>query len=133
MLGGQIWQQDILNESARIGACESKHSQAFLFWGVQDEISEVWYTADINNNRDTQTMAEFDAENAQAFQSRIVERVREMERMLDRDVVAYYRADRVDSEADARENLRGLHRYLKQAYQEIDRMLDEIEKRPEYR
>ncbi len=77
-------------------------------------------------------MAEFDPSGVQEFQSQIIERVRELERMLDRDVIAYYQADRVDSAEDARENLQGLHRYLKTAYQSFDRMLDEIERRPEY-
>ena len=78
-------------------------------------------------------MAEFDKESTQAFQSRIIERVREMERVLDREVIVYYQADQVDDAADARENLRGLHKYLKDAYQSLDRMLDEIEKRPEFK
>ncbi|OGE83792.1 MAG: hypothetical protein A2846_00075 [Candidatus Doudnabacteria bacterium RIFCSPHIGHO2_01_FULL_49_9] len=78
-------------------------------------------------------MAEFDTESTQAFQSRIIERVREMERVLDREVIVYYQADQVDDAADARENLRGLHKYLKDAYQSLDRMLDEIEKRPEFK
>lgn len=77
-------------------------------------------------------MADFDIENSQAFQREIVERVREIQRMLDREVIAYYQADRVDDGADARENLRGLHRYLKKAYQDLDRILDEIERRPEF-
>lgn len=77
-------------------------------------------------------MAEFDTDNVQAFQSRIIERVKEMERVLDREVVAYYQADRVDSAEDARENLRGLHKYLKDAYVSLARLLDEIERRPEY-
>ena len=77
-------------------------------------------------------MAEFDIENAQAFQNEVIERVREMERTLDREVIAYYQDDKVDNAEDARENLKGLHKYLKDAYASLDRLLDEIEKRPEY-
>lgn len=74
-------------------------------------------------------MAEFDLQSAQEFQSRVIERVRQMERMLDAEVIAYYREDRVDSEQDARENLRGLHNYLKRAYKDLDRILTDIEYR----
>ena len=74
-------------------------------------------------------MAEFDQENAQAFQNRVIERVREMERMLDSEVIAYYREDRLDDEEDARENLRGIHNYLKRAHRELDQLLTEVEHR----
>ncbi|OGE79413.1 MAG: hypothetical protein A2751_05255 [Candidatus Doudnabacteria bacterium RIFCSPHIGHO2_01_FULL_46_14] len=78
-------------------------------------------------------MPEFDRHAAQAFQNRIIERVREMERMLDNEVIGYYTEDRVDNEADARENLRGLHNYLKRAYQDLDRLMTDIENRADYR
>ncbi len=78
-------------------------------------------------------MADFNLAEAQAFQSRVIERVREIERMLDSEVIAYYRADRVDNEADARENFRGLHDYLRRAYRDFDQLLTEVEQRPEYR
>jgi len=70
-----------------------------------------------------------DLEGAQAFQNKVIERIREMERMLDSEVIAYYKADRVDDETDARENLRGIHNYLKRAYRDLDQLLTEIERR----
>lgn len=70
---------------------------------------------------------------SQTFQTYVIERVREIQRMLDREVVEYYRADRVDDEADATENLRGLHNYLKRAYKSLDALLTEIENRPEFK
>jgi len=77
-------------------------------------------------------MSDFNVQEAQAFQRGILERVRAMQRDLDRDVLAYYQADPVDDLADAQENFRGLHRYLKSAYRTLDRILDDIEKRPEF-
>lgn len=74
-------------------------------------------------------MPDFNLSDAQAFQNRVIERVREMQRMLDREVVGYYRADQVDNEQDARENLRGLHNYLKRVYKDLDQLLTEIERR----
>lgn len=74
-------------------------------------------------------MAEFNREEAQRFQDQIINRVRELERMLDTEVVQYYRADAVDDETDYYENLRGLKNYLREAYQRLDRLLTEIEQR----
>ena len=78
-------------------------------------------------------MAEFDLGSAQGFQNQIVERVREMERMLDKEVIGYYTQDRVDSQEDASENLRGLHTYLKRAYTDLDRLMTDIERNQYYR
>lgn len=78
-------------------------------------------------------MAEFNLEEAQAFQNRIIDRVRETQRMLDRDVIEYYRQDRVESSQDMYENLHGLHNYLKRSYDELGRLMTEIENRAEYR
>ena len=77
-------------------------------------------------------MTEFDLRSAQEFQDHVITRVREIEQVLDREVIAYYQADRVDDEQDAGENLRGLHNYLKRIYRDLDVLLTEIEKRPEY-
>jgi len=74
-------------------------------------------------------MAYFNQEETQRFQDSVLERVREMERMLDTQVLEYYRNDRVDSYDDYKENLQGLHNYLKRAYQTLDRLLNEIESR----
>ncbi len=74
-------------------------------------------------------MAEFNLDDARQFQSSILERVRGMERVLDREVLEYYRADGVHDEEDFYENLRGLHTYLKRAYDALDKMLDDIEYR----
>lgn len=76
-------------------------------------------------------MAEFHREEAQQFQSGILNRVREMELMLDKEVLQYYREDRVDSAEDYYENLRGLRNYLRDAYQRLDRMLTDIDRRLE--
>ena len=77
-------------------------------------------------------MDEFNRDEAQRFQASVLERVLAIQRMLDREVVEYYRADRVDDRRDAYENLRGLHNYLKRAYQDIDRLLTDIERREKY-
>lgn len=74
-------------------------------------------------------MADFNLEEAQRFQGEILTRVRDMEQMLDREVLQYYRADQVDSEDDYYENLRGLRNFLKDAYSRLDRMLTDIERR----
>jgi hypothetical protein len=78
-------------------------------------------------------MPEYNLQEGQAFQRSILERVRVMERTLDREVLAYYQADPVDSFQDAQENFRGLHRYLKGAYKTLDGILDDLERRPEFR
>lgn len=72
-------------------------------------------------------MAEFNREAAQSFQDGIIIRVRDMERMLDREVLQYYKSDQVDNYADYKENLQGMHNYLKRAYAEIDKLLTDIE------
>lgn len=54
-----------------------------------------------------------------------------MELMLDKEVLQYYREDRVDSAEDYYENLRGLRNYLRDAYQRLDRMLTDIDRRLE--
>jgi hypothetical protein len=72
-------------------------------------------------------MAEFNRDEAQRFQDSILLRVREMERVLDREVLEYYRNDRVDNSEDFYENLRGLHNYLKRAYDTLDRLMNDIE------
>ncbi|MEK7554389.1 MAG: hypothetical protein AAB518_00160 [Patescibacteria group bacterium] len=77
-------------------------------------------------------MANQNLEEADRFQREVLERVQEIQRMLDREAIGYYRNDRVDDRQDAYENLRGLHTYLKRAYQELDRLLTDIERRPEY-
>ena len=74
-------------------------------------------------------MADFNRESAQEFQTGIVNRVRDMERMLDTEVVQYYTADQVDNEADYYENLRGLRNYLRDAYQRLDTILTDIDSR----
>lgn len=74
-------------------------------------------------------MAEFNLSDAQSFQNRIIERVRETERMLDNEVIAYYKADQVDSEENMYENLRGMHNYLKRAYADLGQLLTDIEYR----
>ena len=74
-------------------------------------------------------MADFNKEEAQQFQSSVVARVRDMQRMLDTEVVQYYNNDRVDNEADYYENLRGLSRFLRDAYQRMDRVLTDIDNR----
>ncbi len=74
-------------------------------------------------------MSDFSLSEAQQFQDRTIERVREIERNLDRDVITYYVNDKVDDESDARENLDGLRRYLRAAYQQIDVLLTDIERR----
>jgi len=74
-------------------------------------------------------MADFNKDEAQKFQSEIIERVQETERMLDRDVIEYYTSDRVDSEEDYYENLRGLHKFLKEGYFRIGQLLSDIERR----
>jgi len=74
-------------------------------------------------------MADFNLEEAQQFQSRIIDGVRETERGLDRDVLQYYTNDRVDSETDYYENLKGLHNYLKIAYHRLGDLMTEIEGR----
>ena len=74
-------------------------------------------------------MAEFNKEEAQRFQDHILDRIRELERMIDRDVTGYYRSDRVDDENDCYENLRGLHKYLRDAYHRLGEILNDIERR----
>ncbi len=74
-------------------------------------------------------MADFNQERAQEFQSSVISRVREMQRMLDAEVVQYYTSDRVDNEADYYENLRGLRNYLRGAYQRLDQILTDIDSR----
>ncbi len=74
-------------------------------------------------------MADFNQERAQEFQSSVISRVREMQLMLDAEVVQYYTSDRVDNEADYYENLRGLRNYLRGAYQRLDQILTDIESR----
>lgn len=74
-------------------------------------------------------MADFNIERAQEFQSGIISRVREMERILDAEVIRYYTDDRVDNEADYYENLRGLRNYLRGAAQRLDGMLVDIDSR----
>lgn len=74
-------------------------------------------------------MPPFNKESAQAFQSSIVSRVRELQRMIDQDVVHYYTRDRVDDERDYYENLRGLSRFLGNASQRIDGILRDIRSR----
>ena len=72
-------------------------------------------------------MADFNREDAQRFQDSILARVRETERMLDREVLEYYRNDKVENAEDFYENLRGLHNYLKRAYSDLDRLMNDIE------
>jgi hypothetical protein len=74
-------------------------------------------------------MADFNLEEAQQFQTETLSRVREMQRMLDTEVTAYYSRDRVDNEADYYENLQGLRNYLKDAYGRLDRVLTDIDRR----
>lgn len=74
-------------------------------------------------------MADFNLEEAQKFQTRMIESVKDIERGLDRDVLKYYTDDRVDNEADYYENLRGLHDFMRVAYRRLGDLLTEIERR----
>jgi hypothetical protein len=74
-------------------------------------------------------MADFNLEEAQKFQTRMIESVKDIERGLDRDVLKYYTDDTVDDEKDYYENLRGLHDFMRVAYRRLGDLLTEIERR----
>ena len=72
-------------------------------------------------------MSDFSIQNAQQYQDSLVQRAKDMRAELEREVINYYTDDRVDNEADAKENLRGIHRFLKDIYKRLDKILYEIE------
>ena len=77
-------------------------------------------------------MDNFNAQDAQNFQDRTIQRVREMERMLDEQVVNYYQGSRLEITEHAYKNFHGIHDYLKKAYRDLDQILTDIERRAEY-
>ena len=70
-------------------------------------------------------MADFNSEEARAKQNDTLDRVSKIYKSLQADVVDYY-WDRAPQSADeAIENEKGIYKYLKFAYDDIDRILSE--------
>ena len=73
-------------------------------------------------------MADFNIEESKKYQNQLIDQLRTIRNEMDRDVINYYFTDGAHGENEARENLQGIHRYLKDVYQKIDRMLTDIER-----
>ncbi len=74
-------------------------------------------------------MPEFNKEEAQKYQSERVQRITEIYHTLGREVIDYYTTDRVDDEADARENLIGLRKWARIVREDLDRVIAQIDDR----
>ncbi len=77
----------------------------------------------------TIVMPDFNLEEAKRYQNELVEKARLIRDELQKEVIDYYYADQVDDEQDAADNLRGLHKYFKDLYRKLDRILSDIESR----
>ena len=72
-------------------------------------------------------MAEYNQQEAQRYQDDLVQRSLQSYRTLGREVVDYYTTDRVDDEADARENLRGMRKWLRYVCDDLNKIVDSID------
>ena len=72
-------------------------------------------------------MAEYNQQEAQRYQDDLVQRALQSYRTLGREVVDYYTTDRVDDEADARENLRGIRKWLRYVRDDLNKIIDSLD------
>lgn len=73
-------------------------------------------------------MAEdFDKEAAYAHQDKILNRVRDVRNSINQNVIDYYASANIDSEEKFKENMQGIHRYLRDAYNWIGQILNDVE------
>ncbi|MDD5068746.1 MAG: hypothetical protein PHS53_01800 [Candidatus Pacebacteria bacterium] len=73
-------------------------------------------------------MADFNLDESRKYQNQVIDQLRVIRDEMDRDVINYYYTDGAQDEGEAQSNLRGIHRYLKDVYQKIDRMLTDLER-----
>ena len=74
-------------------------------------------------------MADFNREEAQQYQNERVARITEIYRTLGREVIDYYNNDRVDDEADARENLLGMRKWVRMVRDDLGQVAQRLDER----
>lgn len=73
-------------------------------------------------------MAEFNKEQARTKQREILVRAEAIYRTMQKEVVDYYWDSSTDSEGKVAENKRGIYKYLKLAYDDLNRLLNDIDR-----
>lgn len=72
-------------------------------------------------------MAQYNQQEAQRYQDELVRRSLDSYRTLGREIIDYYTTDRVDDEADARENLRGMRKWLRYVRDDLNKIIDSLD------
>jgi len=73
-------------------------------------------------------MPDFDKAKANQRKDFLLNRVRKVRDLLEKDVINYYSDDYVESEEEERKQRQGIRKYLRFAYQELDGILDALDR-----
>ena len=73
-------------------------------------------------------MPDFDKSKANSRKEFLLNKVRKVRDLLEKDVINYYSDDYVESEEEERKQRQGIRKYLRYAYQELDAILDELDR-----
>jgi predicted solute-binding protein len=71
---------------------------------------------------------DYNSEEANEKQKRYLERIEDATNIIRNEVLNYYFEKYPDTEDEARENLDGIYRYLKNAREEINYVLDDLDR-----
>lgn len=73
-------------------------------------------------------MTEFDKQAANEKREFLLNKIRKVRNLLEKDVINYYSEDYVESLEEEHKQRQDIKKYLRFAYQELDRILDELER-----
>lgn len=71
---------------------------------------------------------DYNSEEANEKQKRYLERIEDATNIIRNEVLNYYFEKYPDTEEEARDNLDGIYRYLKNAREEINYVLDDLDR-----
>lgn len=73
-------------------------------------------------------MSDFNIAEANQRKEFLLDRVRKVRDLLEKDVINYYSDDYVESEEEERKQRQDIRKYLKFSYQELDKILDTLDR-----
>lgn len=73
-------------------------------------------------------MTDFNIEEANERRTFLLNRVRKIRDLLEKDVINYYSDDIVESVEEEKKQRLDIKKYLKFAYQDLDKILDELDR-----
>ncbi len=73
-------------------------------------------------------MPDFNKEEANDRRNFLLSRVRKVRDLLERDIINYYSDDNIESQEEESKQRRAIRKYLKFAYEDLDKLLDELDR-----